>query len=369
MAASHPLLIVAGTRPECIKLAPVIRLLRERRGLRALVLNSGQHAPAVRRTFAEFGIECDLDLAPLPPATHLRGHFERLYAQLRKAIARTRPAMVVVQGDTLTTYAAARAAKALGRICAHLEAGLRTDTVRDPFPEEWFRRRVARFADLHFAPTARAARNLAAEGIDPASIHLVGNTGIDALLEVMQRVSPRKCPSPEILVTLHRRENWDSNIDIVCHALKQLAECRPALRVTFPVHPNPRVAQRIHRELGGHPAFELVEPMGYESFVRRVAAAALVVSDSGGVQEEAPHLGTRVVVPRANTERPEAIETGFVELVDVMRESLLVRALAALDAPPRAPVPIDARAPFGDGRAAHRVVPLIEAALAERAYA
>lgn len=368
---SDVVVIVAGTRPECIKLAPLVRAMSEHSSLRALVVNSGQHPAAVGRTIREFGLDCDIELAALPDGLpHLAAAHEHLRTEIREMLARVRPSLVIVQGDTLSAYSAARAAADCGCFIGHVEAGLRTDSIAEPFPEEWFRRRISRYAGVHFAPTQLAVSNLCAEGIDPRDIHRVGNTGIDSLRDLMAEgdlctTEPRRT----VLVTLHRRENYDRHAGLVCDALIDLVDARRELHVVFPVHPNPRVATRVRRKLGSHPAFSLVEPMSYRNFVQCAAGAALIISDSGGVQEEAPHLGTPLLVPRGNTERPECLATGFVELVAADRAILVQQALRALDRPRLPAIPIDAAAPFGSGDAALRILRVIELAIARRAVA
>ena len=365
-------LIVVGTRPECIKLVPLIRALRERASLRPLVVNSGQHREGVREVMASFGIRADIELEALPPLASLRAASDRLRERLRAVIDAAAPARVVVQGDTLTAYAGARAAADAGCRVVHVEAGLRTDSVKDPFPEEWFRRRIARLAELHCAPSASAVDNLLREGVDPARVHRTGNTAIDCLRELVGTWADGDSAAPgtrnTVVVTLHRRENWGGNADVICDALLEIAARRPALRFTFPVHPNPRVAPRIRERLEGKRGFDLVAPMAYGAFVRAAAAAALIVSDSGGVQEEAPHLGTPVLVPRTNTERPEALATGFVRLVVADREHLVAAALTALAAPRRPPLPFDDAAPFGAGDAGRRIAELLEADVAAESH-
>jgi UDP-N-acetylglucosamine 2-epimerase (non-hydrolysing) len=359
--------LIAGTRPECIKLAPLIQRLDARGRLRAYVVNSGQHADAVRQTFARFGIRCDIDLAALPAHPNLVAACTQMRDRLSAVLGRLQPAVTVVQGDTLTAYAGARAARAAGSVVAHVEAGLRTDSVSDPFPEEWFRRRIARTAHLHFAPSRSAEINLLREGTDPRTIHRVGNTGIDALRALLAARTNLHLhagtPPQRVLVTLHRRENWDRNAEIVCDALLDLVGCRPSLQVLFPVHPNPRIARRLHRRLGAHPAFTLTSPLPYPEFVRYAAGAALIISDSGGIQEEAPHLGVPLLVPRANTERGESLATGFVRLVATDRERIVEAALEMLSAPRQRPLPFDAEAPFGAGDAAIRIVDILEQTL------
>jgi UDP-N-acetylglucosamine 2-epimerase (non-hydrolysing) len=359
------LLIVAGTRPECIKLAPIVRVLRQRRGLAAVVVNSGQHPEAVRRTFAEFDVACDRELPALPAAPNLAQASLRLTHTLAQVVGECRPAVVLVQGDTLTAYAGTRAGAASGCPVVHVEAGLRAPSVEDPFPEEWFRRRIARHARWHFAPCDSAYLNLVAEGTPLEHIRQVGNTGIDSLRALLAHH-----PLPtmgeargEVLVTLHRRENWDSKADVICDALLDLAHARPELRMRVPVHPNPRIAPRLRKRLSGCAQFTLAAPLAYREFIAAVARAPLVISDSGGVQEEVPHLGVPLLVPRSCTERPEGVATGFVRIVEVSREAIVREALALLAAPRRAPLPFDADAPFGDGTAASRIVDVLEAAL------
>lgn len=365
---SHTVLIVAGTRPECIKLAPVIHAIAARADIETIVVNSGQHVDAVRRMFDGFGIDCDVTVPSDGFAPNLVTAVRRMTQRLHDVIIATHPAMVLVQGDTLTAYAGARAAHAAGVPLIHVEAGLRAPTVADPFPEEWFRRRIARCSDLHFAPCASAARNLRDEGIDPRTIHLVGNTGIDSLRALLATLPPPSKPPesmPHVLVTLHRRENWDGNADVVCDALLALAAAHPALRFVLPVHPNPRIATRLRRRLGPHPRFDLVAPMEYRNFVAMAATAQLLISDSGGIQEEAPHLGVPLLVPRTCTERPEGVATGFVRLVAIDRDAIVAAATAMLAAPRRAGLPFDHHAPFGAGDAAQRIVGVLAALVAE----
>lgn len=367
-APRRAVLVIAGTRPECIKLAPIVRELAHRRGLAGMLVNSGQHADAVRRTFAEFGVKCDVELPPLPPSPNLSVASQHLARQIAGVIDQCRPSLVLVQGDTLTAYAGARAGAAAGCPVVHVEAGLRAPSVSDPFPEEWFRRRIATHAHFHFVPCASALSNLLAEGTPPERIYHVGNTGIDSLRALLAHETFRPATTTvrlQVLVTLHRRENWDGKADIICDALIALAECKPELTMLVPVHPNPRIAPRIRHRLSGHPRFTLVAPMGYREFITAAAGAALVISDSGGIQEEVPHLGVPLLVPRSCTERPEGVATGFVRLVTVDRDAIVREALSMLAAPQAAPLPFDHAAPFGDGAAAARIIDVLEAALAD----
>lgn len=367
------LLIVAGTRPECIKLAPVVRELARGHTFAGIVVNSGQHVEAVRRTFAEFGIACDTELPPLGAHPNLTAASRHLTRTLVGAIDQHRPSLVVVQGDTLTAYAGARAGTQAGVPVVHVEAGLRAPSVSDPFPEEWFRRRIARYAHHHFAPCASAQDNLLAEGAPAHRVHAVGNTGIDSLRALLAHGDVPRGPAPhlrtQVLVTLHRRENWDGKADVICDALIALAAHRPELRLLVPVHPNPRIAPRLRTRLAPHPQFSLVAPMAYRDFIAAAARAALVISDSGGIQEEVPHLGVPLLVPRASTERPEGVAAGFVQLVAVDRDAIVGAALALLARPPVPALPFDRHAPYGDGTAAARIVAVLESALVESAAA
>lgn len=355
--AGTGVLVIAGTRPECIKLAPLVLELRRRNVPGVLVASSGQHAEAVRRSLAEFELRPDIELPPLPAFPNLVAGVRELTRRLQRAVADSRCATAIVQGDTLTAYAGARAARAAQVRVVHVEAGLRAPTQAEPFPEEWFRRRIARHADLHFAPCASALRNLVREGVPRERIDLVGNTGIDSLRSALPRGARPRTPSatPCVIVTLHRRENWDSKADIACDALLAVAAARPDATFLVPVHPNPRIAKRLTKRLAGRAGFELVGPLGYRDFVLAMAGASLIISDSGGLQEEAPYVGVPLLVPRTCTERPEALATGFVRIVPVDRDAIVREALALLRMPRRAPLPFDARAPFGDGRAATRI--------------
>jgi UDP-N-acetylglucosamine 2-epimerase (non-hydrolysing) len=372
-SSTSTVLVVAGTRPESIKLAPVVWALDADRALSAVVVNSGQHPAAARTAFEEFGVRLDVELDALPSLSNLLASFDHLRTELRAVIARYRPRCVLVQGDTLTSYAGAAAGRDNGCSVVHVEAGLRTPSAMEPFPEEWFRRRIAQLADIHFAPTQAAVGHLRSEGIPASAIHHSGNTGIDSLRWALDRIESHsreaRVRNDRILVTLHRRENHDRNADIVCRALLRLSSLRPELTMVLPVHPNPRVAEPIRRRLGAHPAFELVAPMAYRDFISTAMASDLIISDSGGIQEEAPHLGTPLLVPRCNTERPEAIATGFVRLIAVDEHGIVNAALAALSTERKTPVPIDADAPFGAGDAAQRIVTVLRTLMLERAIA
>jgi len=356
-------LLVAGSRPECIKLAPVARALGRSELLTPVVLNSGQQPEVVRSAFAEFGVPRTVDLDAMPAFTHLQPTCDHLEHEIRAALRRIQPAAVVVAGNTPTSYAAARAGHAEGLSVAHIEAGLRTDNSMTPFPEEWLRREITHYAQMHFASCRSAVSNLVGDGVDLHSIYHVGSTGIDTLARTLRDAdvpTGRDEPRSTLLVTLHRSENYDRGAELLCESLIQLCRLHPRLHVLFPLHANPRIIAPVRRRLRWLERCEITGTMPYRDFITAARTAALIISDSGSIQEEAPHLGVPMVVPRINTERPEALATGWVELADLRRGNLVSVATQAL-AKTRGPaLPIDAEAPFGAGNAGARIVRILE---------
>ena len=361
---SRRVLLVAGTRPECLKLASLHAALRERHDCEPLLLNSGQHEDMVGRTFAHLGISCDIALPQLTPMS-LSHAVGELRARVRDAARSAQAALLVAQGDTSTAYATALAARDLRLPLAHVEAGLRTDHPWRPFPEELFRRRIAPIATQHFAPTVAAERNLLDEGIARAAIHQVGNTAIDLLRgELEQRVDlrplhPSAATLPDtrklITLTLHRRENYGRGLDVACGAVLDLLQRHADLTLVCPVHPNPAVGARIRRHLSGHGRIALVAPLDYRDFIAVLRRSRLAITDSGGIQEEAPYLGLPVLVVRENTERPESVALGCAHLVPLQHEKIVAEAERMLAQPLPAALPFDARAPYGDGRSGTRI--------------
>lgn len=361
-------LVVAGTRPECLKLASVVRALRAQRSLDTQLLNSGQHEAMVERTFTQLGLHCDLTSTQIAAAS-LSQALGALRERIRQIAVEQRSALVVSQGDTSTAYAAALAARDLRLPLAHVEAGLRTNHPYRPFPEELFRRRIAPLAQLHFAPTAQAAANLRAEGIAGERIFDVGNSVIDLLREQVEDTRPLALPflpgTPRCLaLTLHRRENYGRGLDFVCAAVLELLARHDDLGVVCPVHPNPAVGHRIRRHLSAHPRARLVEPLDYRPFIALLAQARLAITDSGGIQEEAPYLGTPVLVVRENTERPESVALGAATLVAPRTDRVVAEAERLLAAPPPAPLAFTRDAPYGDGRSGERIAQTIAEFLA-----
>lgn len=358
MMGRHVLCVV-GTRPEVIKMAPLVhRLRRLGPALNVRILATGQHRELTARALADFGLTADVDLDLMRPGQGLADLTARALVALNEAFDRNRPDLVLAQGDTSTVLASALACHYQKIPFGHVEAGLRTHRRYSPFPEEKNRVLTSHLATLHFCPTAAARRNLLAEGIDPESIHVTGNTVIDALLMMADR--PIRLPiTPAtdryILVTAHRRENWGDPLEQIGQGLRDLIDRNPDLSLVFPVHPNPRVREVVAAHLGDSERVHLIEPVGYPEFVTLMKGSYLIVTDSGGIQEEAPALGKPVLVLRDQTERPEAVAAGTVRLVGPDR-SKLVEAVEELHKDPEAYARF-ARVvnPFGDGHASGRI--------------
>jgi UDP-N-acetylglucosamine 2-epimerase (non-hydrolysing) len=356
-------LLVAGTRQECIKLSPLARALQRSDAFDVAILNSGQQLERTREAFAEFGIRRTMENAAMPAFLHLQPACDHLEHGIREVIRGVLPATVVVAGNTPTAYAAARAARAERRIVAHLEAGLRTDHSLTPFPEEWLRRELTRYAQLHFACCRSAVSNLSREGIPSSSIHLVGSTAIDSLASALRHLDPLPVATERpstVVVTLHRSENHDRGAELVCEALIQLGRQDASLRFIVVIYPDSRIGGPMRRRLRWMENCEIRELMPYRPFVDLIRRAALVISDSAGIQEEAPHLGVPLLAPRVNSERPEAIQTGWVRLADARRGGIAPAAMEMINAARKPALPIDAEAPFGPGNAASRIVRVFE---------
>lgn len=361
---------MAGTRPECLKLASLATALRGRGDCSILLMNSGQHQAMVQSTFAHLGLSCDIDPGQTTGTT-LSAALRALRAQIGQAAQDHDASMLVAQGDTTTAYATALAARDLRLPVAHVEAGLRTDHPLRPFPEEYFRRRISRLAALHLAPTIAAVRNLRHEGIAAERIHLVGNTVIDLL---RQRAEGRFAKTLDFLpatprlitLTLHRRENYGRGLDIVCSAIVDLLARENDIGVVCPVHPNPAVGSRIRRHLAGHPRIHLTAPLSYRPFIELLARSNLVVTDSGGIQEEAPYLGVPVLVVRENTERPESIAVGTTTMVPVQHDRIIDAIERRLALPRPLPLPFAPESPYGDGQSGQRCAEQIARFLALR---
>jgi UDP-N-acetylglucosamine 2-epimerase (non-hydrolysing) len=361
-------MIVYGTRPEAVKVATLITALRETPGLEPVVAVTGQHRQLLDQVNELFGIVPDHDLDILQPRQTLADVTTRVLTGATRLIQSVRPDAVVVQGDTTTSFAAALAAFYEKVPVVHVEAGLRTDDRYSPFPEEVNRRLTGRLASVHLAPTATNRANLLAEGIAAADVVVTGNTVIDALLDVVARRTPYADPALAalvdsgrrvVLVTTHRRESWGEPMRSSMTALAEVAGRRPEVSFVLPLHRNPVVREVVEPILGGLPNVLLTEALPYAEFARLMNDSALVVTDSGGVQEEAPSLGKPVLVLRDNTERPEAVTAGTVRLIGTSRAAVRNALLELLDDEAAYARMANAVNPYGDGKATPRCVAAI----------
>jgi UDP-N-acetylglucosamine 2-epimerase (non-hydrolysing) len=349
---------VVGTRPEAVKMAPVVLRLRQLEGLKIRLISTGQHRELLDQALADFNLTADRDLGLMRPGQTLAEITSRALTALDQVFAAERPDFVLAQGDTTTVLASALASFYRKVPFGHVEAGLRTGNPDRPFPEEKNRVLASHLASVHFAPTPRSRLNLLREGIVDSSIHVTGNTAIDALRLTADRSSPLPVPlvtERMILVTAHRRESFGEPLVETCQAILDLLERDPRLSVIFPVHPNPGVREAVETHLRNRPRIQLIEPVGYLEFVALMRASFLILTDSGGVQEEGPALGKPVLVLRDETERPEAVDAGTVRLVGPHRRGI-VEAVEALANHPHVYRQFATVAnPYGDGWAAERI--------------
>lgn len=353
------ILCVFGTRPEAIKMAPVVLALKRAPWADVVVLATAQHRQMLDQVVQIFGITPDIDLDMMRPNQSLATLMGRILVAVDEVLDSVKPDVVIVQGDTTTVLAVALAAFQKHIAVAHVEAGLRTGDLQSPFPEEMNRVVTTRLSSVHFAPTEAAQANLLCEGIDRNAIDVTGNTVIDALLMVASREcteQPRYDRKHRlVLVTAHRRENFGEPLVQICLALKDSAMRNPSVQFLFPVHPNPNVRSVVHSILDGQHNIILCEPMDYEPFVAAMKDAYIVVTDSGGVQEEAPALGKPVLVLRDETERPEAVAEGVVRLVGPHRERLTHEIQELLDNRAAYSAMAKGVSPYGDGSSAGRI--------------
>jgi UDP-N-acetylglucosamine 2-epimerase (non-hydrolysing) len=371
------IMTVFGTRPEAIKMAPVVRALEQTPGVRSIVCATGQHRAMLDQALKFFDVTADHDLGVMRHDQSLSGLAARTLDSMQGVIDRAKPDWIVVQGDTTTAMSAAMAAFYNRVKVAHVEAGLRTRDRFSPYPEEVNRRVVGVIADLHFPPTEAARAALIAEGVDPSSILVTGNTGIDALRWTAERarvgeVRPPAAVEPHlaggnrlVLVTAHRRESFDTGLAEICRALRDMAAKFDDIVVVLPVHPNPRVKGPIENLLSGVDRVILTEPIDYGPFVALMQHAQLILTDSGGIQEEATALGKAILVMRDTTERPEAVQAGNAKLVGAHHNAIVEHAFSLLSAPEKLAQMARPSDVFGDGMAAKRIA----AALAQRGHA
>lgn len=366
----HKVLVVFGTRPDAIKLAPVIRELQKQGSIVPRVVRTGQHSTLLDRTARLFGIQTHHDLDVMAEDQSLFHIAGRVLERIAPVLEAEAPDLVIVQGDTSTASIAALSSFYLKIPVAHVEAGLRTGDKYDPFPEECNRRMIAGLADLHFAPTATARDNLLREGIPAETIFVTGNTGVDALTAYLREADldrdeagwtpfSRGETGKTILVTAHRRENHGPPLEDICEALDRVVRLHPELRCVFPVHPNPRVRSVVEQRLSGHDRITLLSPLGYGEFIGLMRHCWLVMTDSGGIQEEAPSLGKPVLVLRNRTERPEGVSAGIARLVGTDPSRIVEEVAMLLSEPDRYQRMVPLANPYGDGKASQRIVEIL----------
>ncbi|MYM62877.1 non-hydrolyzing UDP-N-acetylglucosamine 2-epimerase [Pseudomaricurvus sp. HS19] len=367
-------LTIIGTRPEAIKMAPVIAELNKRKRFDSKLCVTAQHREMLDQVLDLFGLEPDFDLDLMSIKQSLEGLTANILLGLSKVFKEWRPDIVLVHGDTTTTFAASLAAFYQQIPVAHVEAGLRTGNLYSPWPEEANRKLTSVLAAVHFAPTPKAASNLLEEGVPHKAIHIVGNTVIDALMQVSERLAETetwmvqmeehfpflRSDSRLLLVTGHRRENFGEGFLQICHALKALAINNPDLQIVYPVHLNPNVRGPVTEALGDCQGIHLIPPLEYPQFVYLMGRADIILTDSGGIQEEAPSLGKPVLVMRDTTERPEAVDAGTVRLVGT-DSSVIVENVEQLLNDPRLYEEMSvAKNPYGDGKSSGRIGDILE---------
>jgi len=360
-------MVVYGTRPEAIKLVTVIRALTDAPGVDVVSVVTGQHRAMLDQVNGLFGIVPDMDLDVIQPRQQLSDLTSRVMAGVTDAIREHRPDAVMVQGDTTTSFVAGLAAFYEKVPVLHVEAGLRTDDRYNPFPEEMNRRLTSQLASLHFAPTPLSRSNLLADGIDADDIVVTGNTVIDALVDVLGRGLSMENPDlgvldggPAVLVTSHRRESWGEPMAHTAAALARLAKEFPEVRFLLPAHLNPIVREVLLPPLEGFANVTITAPLSYSDFAYAMNACSVMLTDSGGVQEEAPSLGKPVLVLRDNTERPEAVDAGTVRLVGTDEDRIVSEVSALLTDPLEYDLMAQAVNPYGDGHASRRIVAAVE---------
>ncbi|NLY08304.1 MAG: UDP-N-acetylglucosamine 2-epimerase (non-hydrolyzing) [Tissierellia bacterium] len=360
-------LTVFGTRPEAIKMAPIVKELEKNSNIESRVCVTGQHREILDQVLEVFDIKPDFDLDIFKPGQSLSQITTKALLGMEKVIEEFRPDLLLIQGDTTTVFTGALAAFYHKIPVGHVEAGLRSENIYSPYPEEANRKLTSVITSLHFAPTEIAKENLLQEGYNPADIYVTGNTVIDALkYTVKDKYIFDKSPldsiqynNKVILLTSHRRENWGEPMERIFSAMKKIVEMRPEVELIFPVHPNPKVRTVADKYLKGMDRVHLIEPLSYEPFCNLMAKSHIVVTDSGGVQEEAPTLGKPVLVVREETERPEGIEAGTAKLLGTDEAVIIEEVLRLLDDENSYKSMANAVNPYGDGYASKRIVEII----------
>nr|WP_229639762.1 UDP-N-acetylglucosamine 2-epimerase (non-hydrolyzing) [Waterburya agarophytonicola] len=357
--------VILGTRPEAIKLAPVIKQLNSLSQTKTHLILTGQHREMVDRVMELFDLEADCDLAIMKPKQTLTNITCDSLQGLEKVFAEIEPKFIFVQGDTTTAFSAALAAFYHQIPLGHVEAGLRTNNLYDPYPEEANRRLISQIAQLHFAPTALAVQNLQKSGVTGA-IHHTGNTVIDSLLTVANKKPECKVPNLDwdkhrvLLATVHRRENWGKPLEDILQGFTTILDRFPDIALLLPLHRNPTVREPIKAALGNHPRVFLTEPLDYPELVGAISRCHLLLTDSGGLQEEAPSLGKPVLVLRETTERPEAVDAGTAKLIGTKAQSIVDSTAELLENEAIYEKMATAINPFGDGTASQKIVKLAQ---------
>ncbi|HLO84281.1 MAG TPA: UDP-N-acetylglucosamine 2-epimerase (non-hydrolyzing) [Nostocaceae cyanobacterium] len=357
--------VILGTRPEAIKLAPVIQIFRRSPNLELQVILTGQHREMVEQVMQLFNLRADRNLEIMQPQQSLNDITCRSLQGLEALFQEQKPDLVLVQGDTTTAFAAALAAFYQKIPVGHVEAGLRTDDLFNPYPEEANRRLISQITQLHFAPTPWAVENLQRSGV-VGEVHLTGNTVIDALLNVAATKPACNIPGLDwgayrtILATVHRRENWGEPLQDIAQGFLQILTKFSDTALLLPLHRNPTVREPLKAMLGNHPRVFLTEPLDYGELVGAIARSYLLLTDSGGLQEEAPSLGKPVLVLRETTERPEAVKAGTAKLVGTNSQNIFASASELLSNPEAYTKMAHAINPFGDGKASERILQIVE---------
>lgn len=361
---------VVGTRPEAIKMAPVVQLLRQSPWADCRLIFTAQHRDLATPIFEFFGLRPDRNLELMRPGQSLADLSNRLLRRLHETLGEEEPDFVLAQGDTTSVLASALASYMRGIPFGHVEAGLRTHRLDSPFPEEVNRVAASHLASLHFAPTAAAQDNLLREGIDPETVHLTGNTGVDALHIAAKRDQPLRLdldPSKRlILVTIHRRENLGAPLRRICEAVRTLHDRFRDVEILWPLHPNPAIEPVVRGALATLPRARLVSPLCYGPFVAAMKRASLILSDSGGIQEEATVLRKPLLVPRPVSERDESVRCGVARLVGDDPRAIVAEATRFLTDPTARRLVDEAECPYGDGRSAARIVSIVRERLESR---
>jgi len=354
--------VVVGTRPEAIKVAPLVREFRRFPEAETLLVSTGQHREMLDQSLAAFGLTPDHDLSVMQHGQSLADVTARCLSGLNALFGELKPAIILGQGDTTTALTAAMIAFYLHIPFGHVEAGLRTPTIDNPFPEEFNRRVAGLVSTLHFAPTSLAVENLLREGVDPGHIFKTGNTGVDAVLQMAEMTSEDPYANHKgrlLILTTHRRENWGAPMQSIAEAALEIIERTPDALLIAPMHRNPTVRTVLEGVLGLHPRVRLIEPPGYQEFVGLMKRSTLILSDSGGVQEEAPAFGKPVLVLREDTERPEGVAAGTAKLVGHDKSIIVHEAMRLLEDPAAYRAMAQAVSPYGDGHASEQIASIV----------